>query len=155
MRPGRALPVYCLALPGIVVALVFGISGAASLLTDGPLVWPPPEVTLSEAVALRDRGEVVRQMMSGADPNRRYPTRDVFREGEEVALTPLEAAVITRDSAMVSQVVGYGGVVTDQNTVTLQCLADEVGAPAIRSQLAEMTRNDVDCAGVTLPWRLN
>ena len=39
-------------------------------------------------------------------------------------------------------------------TVTLQCLAADVGAPSIRRQLAEMTR-EVDCAGVTLPWRLN
>ncbi len=155
MRPARALPAYCLALPGIVVALVFGVSGAASLVTGTPLVWPPPDLTLSEAVALRDRGEIVRQMMAGADPNRRYPTYGVFREGEEVALTPLEAAVITREPAMVSLVLGYGGVLTDQNTVTLQCLADDVGAPPIRSQLAEMTRGDVDCAGVALPWRLN
>ena len=155
MGAARALPAYCLALPGIAVALVFGISGAASLLTGSPLVWPPPDVTLAEAVALRDRGEIVRQMMAGADPNRRYPTHDVFREGEEVALTPLEAAVITREPAMVSLVLGYGGVVTDQNTVTLQCLADDVGAPEIRRQLAEMSRDGVDCAGVTLPWRLN
>ena len=36
--------------------------------------------------------------MLGADPNSRYPTRDVFREDEAVQLTPLEAAVITRES---------------------------------------------------------
>jgi len=154
MRPARALPAYCVAAPGIVVAILFGMSGAASLLTGRPLIWPPPDVTLSEAVALRDRGEVVRQIMFGVDPNRRYPTHDVFREGEEVALTPLEAAVITREPVMVSLVLGYGGLVTDQNTVTLQCLADEVGSPSIRRQLAELSR-EVDCAGVTLPWHLN
>ena len=45
-------------------------------------------------------------------------------------------------------------LVAEQNTVTLQCLAADVGAPSIRRQLAEMTR-EVDCAGVALPWRLN
>ena len=155
MRPARALvPAYCVALPGIVVAMLFGVSGAASLVTGRPLMWPPPDLTLSEAVALRDRGEVVRQIMFGADPNRRYPTHDVFRDGEEVALTPLEAAVITREPYMVGLVLQYGGIVTDQNTVTLQCLAADVGAPSIRRQLEEVT-SEVDCAGVTLPWRLN
>ena len=127
---------------------------AAMARAGRPLIWPAPDLTLSGAVALRDRGEVVRQIMVGADPNRRYPTRGTLRSGENVALTPLEAAVITREPYMVGLVLEYGGIVTDQNTVTLQCLAADVGAPSIRRRLAEMTR-EVDCAGVALPWRLN
>jgi hypothetical protein len=136
------------------VAVVFGVSGAAALMTGRPLIWPPEEITLSEAVALRDRGEVVRQIMLGMDPNRRYETHDVFRDDEDVALTPLEAAVITRERYMVALVLEYGASLNDQNSATLQCLATNVRDESIRRYLADLSR-DVDCAGVELPWHLN
>jgi hypothetical protein len=140
------------AMPGIIVAVVFGVSGAARLISGRPLIWPPTDVTLSEAVALRDQGEVVRQIMMGSDPNKRYIVRSVFRDDEEVALTPLEAAVITREPYIVDLVVDYGASVNGRNAATLQCLAVGVRQETIRRYLVDLS-GEADCEGVELPWR--
>ena len=136
------------------MAIVFGLSGAAALTTGRPLVWPPTELTLSEAVALRDRGEVIRQIMLGVDPNRRYQTHDVFRELEDVALTPLEAAVITRESSLVSLLLESGASINDGNATTLQCLANDVREESLRRYIVSVSKES-DCRDVPLPWRLN
>jgi hypothetical protein len=139
------------ALPAVLVAVLFGVSGAAALVVGRPLLWAPSDLTLAEAVGLRDQGEAVRLIMLGADPNRRYDVRDVFREDEHVVLTPLEAAVITREDYMLDLVLDYGARIDDRNSSTLQCLARAVGADAIRASVVELSR-EVDCAGVELPW---
>jgi hypothetical protein len=72
----KQVPAFLAALPGAAVAVLFGVSGAVGLVAGRPLVWAHAELTLSEAVALRDQGEVVRQIMEGADPNGRYRVRD-------------------------------------------------------------------------------
>ena len=146
------LTAWFVALPGIVVGVAFAVSGAAALFRGRPLIWPPTEVTLSEAVALRDQGEVVRQIMTGIDPNNRYVVRRVFRDNEEVALTPLEAAVVTRELYMVDLVVDYGASVNERNAATLQCLAIGVGMETIRRYLADLA-GEADCDGIELPWR--
>jgi hypothetical protein len=128
------------------------MSGAASLMTGRPVIWPAQTLTLSEAVALRDQGEAIRQIMIGTDPNRRYAVTDVFRPDEQATLTPLEAAVITRELHMVQLVVDYGAIVDGRNTVVLQCLADAVQAPAIREYLAGRTIEIDSCEGTKLPW---
>jgi len=81
-----------IALPGVLGAMMFGTSGAAAITAGAPLVWPSPPVSLSEAVAMRNRGEVVRQISLGADPNGRFPMMNVFRLKKPVMATPLEAA---------------------------------------------------------------
>ena len=146
------LTAWSVALPGMAVAMAFAVSGAAALFRGRPIIWPPTDVTLSEAVALRDQGEVVRQIMMGIDPNKRYLVRRVFRVDEEVALTPLEAAVVTREPYMVDLVVDYGASVNERNAATLQCLAVGVREETIRRYLVDLA-GEADCAGVELPWR--
>ena len=142
------------AVPGILVAVLFGLSGGAALTTGRPLVWPATDLTLSEAVALRDRGEVIRQIMLGVDPNRRYRTHAVFRADEDVALTPLEAAVISREGYIVGLLLDYGASVNEGNAATLQCLAKDVRDESLRRYIVSLSRES-DCAGVPLPWKLN
>src|SRR5688572_24839644 len=125
-------------LPCLVVILTFAASGASMLVTGRPLLWPPPDVTLSEAVALRDQGEMVRQILNGADPNARYDVADVIRPGQRDGLTPLEAAVSTRERYMVEVVVGYGGRVDETNARTLYCLAREIGADETATYLTSI-----------------
>ena len=154
MRSEANAALLWVVIPPVLVTVLFGVSGAAALITGRPLIWPPATMTLSEAVALRDRGEMARQIMLGADPNRRYPTRDVFREDEHVQLTPLEAAVITRESYMVGLVLEYGALVNEDNAPVLQCLARNVHAEALW-QLFAARHGQVDCEHVSLPWNLD
>jgi hypothetical protein len=142
----------CVGGPPALVAVMFGASGAAALIAGRPLIWPPEEITLAEAVGLRDQGEVVRQIMLGSDPNRRYQVRDVFRDDEQLELTPLEAAVITREVYMVDLVVDYGASIGDGNAAVLQCLARALGADEVRTFVIDRSR-EADCGGIQLPWK--
>jgi hypothetical protein len=74
-----------LALAAVRVALL------ASSLVGRPAFWSTGPVTLSEAAAYRDGGEVARQLDAGADPNARYHVRRGAVRGR-VEATPLEAA---------------------------------------------------------------
>lgn len=140
------------ALPSVLVAMLFGVSGAAALVVGRPLLWAPSDLTLAEAVGLRDQGEAVRLIMLGTDPNLRYDVRDVFRDDEHVMLTPLEAAVITREDYMLDLVLDYGARIDERNSATLQCLARAVDAEAIRATVIGRA-SETDCRGVQLPWR--
>jgi hypothetical protein len=63
----------------------------ASSVAGRPVLWNTGPVTLSEAAAYRDGGEVARQLAAGADPNAVYRVRRGAVRGR-VEATPLEAA---------------------------------------------------------------
>lgn len=63
---------------------------AASLLGHPPF-WTAEPLTLSEAVAFQDGGEVARLLATGLDPDATYPVRRGAVRGRTDA-TPLEAA---------------------------------------------------------------
>lgn len=152
MRRLEALPPWCVALPPALVAILFALSGVSALLAGRPLVWPPQELTLAEAVGLRDQGEVVRLIANGADPNARYAVHNVFREDEHIAMTAFEAAVVTREVYMMMLVENYGGIVDARNGAVLQCLAQALDADDVRQFVVERTR-EIPCDGVPLPWQ--
>ena len=75
--------------------------------------WTVPELTLSEAVATRDAGEVTRLIeRERMDPNRAWPVRGGLL-GEARVATPLEAAVLTRRADMADLLLRLGAVVPD------------------------------------------
>jgi hypothetical protein len=140
------------AVPCLLVLVLFAASGAATLLRGQPLIWAPSRVTLSEAVAMSDLGESIRLLTLGADPNARYELAGVFRSDAHATLTPLEAAVLTRELYMMDVVVDHGARIDERNTRTLQCLARAVDAPAVAEYLAERSTRVESCEGVVLPW---
>src|SRR5512138_3858948 len=93
-----ALCAWALAVPPVVVLAVFAASGISALIGGQPLVWPAQDVTLTEAVGMHDTGEFVRQISLGANPNLRYDAWNILKLGRHVRVTPLEAAVATRES---------------------------------------------------------
>lgn len=147
------------AAPSVLVSAAFAISGARLFIDGRSLLWAPAAVTLSEAVATADLGETMRLLSEGADPNARYPVADAGGSGEPAMLTPLEAAVITRERYMLDVVLDYGGRIDEGNAPALQCLAVAVGAPELAAAMAaesqgasRATNRPVDCVGVPLPW---
>jgi hypothetical protein len=137
----------------LVVAAVFSVSGAAALTLGRPLVWAPRAMTPSEAVAVRDRAEFVRQIAAGADPNATFDVYDVMKQGQHIPMTPLEAAVATRQPYMLGLVVENGGRITAENATPLRCFALVEGAVEIAEDLARRFGTDGSCDAVTLPWR--
>lgn len=133
------------------IALVFGASGVVALVGGQPLVWPARRVTLSEAMANRDQGEVVRQATAGVSLDARYDVYDVIKRGRHTPATPLEAAIATREQYMFDLGLAYGARLGPDNARVLVCLAEVEQATGIRDDLQKKFGTQ-DCGGVPLPW---
>jgi hypothetical protein len=141
-----------LAIPPLVVLVAFASSGAVALATGQPLFWPAQTVTLTEAIGMHDTAEIVRQIAIGADPNSRYDTWDILKRELHVSVTPLEAAVATRERYLFEMVVANGALLTPENARTLHCFAMQEHASEIAAYLAERFQPPDSCTGVQLPW---
>ena len=142
---------WAVAVAPCAVALVFAVSGVAALVTGRPLVWPARPVTLSEAMANRDQGEVVRQVAAGVGLDARYDVYDVIKSDRHTPATPLEAAIATRELYMFELGLAYGARLGPDNARALFCLAEAQEATDIRDHLQEKF-GPQDCSGVALPW---
>jgi hypothetical protein len=148
----RTLMSLALALPPVVVLGAFAASGAAALATGQPLFWPAQPVTLTEAIGMHDTAEIVRQIALGANPNTRYDTWDILKRDKHVTVTPLEAAVATREGNLFEMVIAHGALLTPENARTLYCFAIQEHASEIAAYIAARFRPPASCDGVLLPW---
>lgn len=139
--PGAMLVVATIAM---FAALPFGIDPA----------WYVEPVTLPEAAALRDNGEVMRLIGLGADPNKPGTVRAGFAHNEEKMLTPLEAAVGIRRGDMVELLLENGAQMDAATWTRLLCFADVVRAGDVRALLERRRPQDASasCEGVKTPW---
>ena len=95
------------AAPGILLGAAMVVWLVMALVGAHPF-WPSEPLTLSEAAALRDGGEVARLLAAGNDPNARYPIREGFLYSNSVVLTPVEAAQAAERPEIVAILVHAG-----------------------------------------------
>jgi hypothetical protein len=152
MRWPTVLIAIALAVPPVTTLAVLAASGTVALVRGQPLIWPAQPVTLTEAIGMHDGGEVVRQLALGANPNARYDTWDILKRDQHVFVTPLEAAVATRERYLFELIVAHGGLLTPENARTLQCFAAQEHAPEIAAYIAARFPQPESCNGVTMPW---
>jgi hypothetical protein len=143
-----------LALPPTLVLLAFAASGATALTTGQPLFWPAQPVTLTEAIGMHDTAEIVRQIALGANPNIRYDTWDILKRYQHVSVTPLEAAVATREQNLFEMIVAHGALLTPENARTLHCFAVQSTLPTSRRMSPHASRHplhatEYSCHGET------
>ena len=151
-RWGRALMSLALALPPIVVLGAFAASGVDALTSGQPLFWPAQTVTLTEAIGMHDTAEIVRQIALGTDPNRPYDAWDILKRDRHVSVTPLEAAVATRERYLFELVVAHGALLTPENAPALHCFAVQEHATEIAAYLAARFPPPASCDGLHMPW---
>ena len=115
----------CAAIPPL-MAIGFCAAALASAVSGStPTFWQGGPLTLAEAAALRDQGEVARLIEAGADPNGEYPLRpDVLAV---TRATPLEAAVLARRAEIVRLLMHQGAAVDERSWRHLHCVAAEIG----------------------------
>ncbi|MEQ1896340.1 MAG: hypothetical protein ABL971_03005 [Vicinamibacterales bacterium] len=123
MRGFRAwwcfLPALCSALAGTWLGIAPHV---------GVPVWGAPEpLTLTEAVTLRDVGEVRRLLRTGADPNGAYRLKYGLRRDVPLTATPVEAALLERYTPMLELLLGHGATIPALTAPYAWCLlmADE------------------------------
>jgi hypothetical protein len=115
-------------------------------------LWPPDDVTLSEAMATRNNAEAVRLIDSGANPNQPSPVRDgLLTSGYAISIKPIEAAVGARRADSVRTLLANGAVVDDDELRVLRCLEETHHDSGVRELLAARSTSEVNCDGVRSP----
>ena len=120
------LPALCAAaIPPLAAVGFCGAVLGAAVFGHTPTFWQGGPLTLAEAAALRDQGEVARLIEAGADPNAEYALRpDVLSVNHA---TPLEAAVLARRPEIVQLLMHEGAAVDEHRWRYLHCVAAETG----------------------------
>jgi len=136
--------------PCLVLAFLGAWWTAGRLAGDG--LWPPDEVTLSEAVATRNNAEAVRLIESGANPNQPSAVREgLLTSGYAVTIKPIEAAVGAQRADSVRTLLANGAAVDQEELRVLRCLEQTRHDSGVRELLAAQSSSDVDCNGVRSP----
>jgi len=121
----RTLPALCAAIPSLAAVGFCGAVLGAAAFGYTPTFWQGGPLTLAEAAALRDQGEVARLIEAGADANAEYALRpDVLAVNRA---TPLEAAVLGRRPEIVELLMHEGAAMDERSWRHLHCIAAEIG----------------------------
>ena len=147
----RRLVIAAIALPGVVVALLTGLSGVSAFLTDRPLILAPVPRNAAEAAGNRDVADVV-VMSPATDMNTPQDARIPLRLREEAMLTPLEAAVVSERAYMIRLVRDRGGRLGPEELRTLRCIAQARKDRGTIAYLTEIDSSPLNCDGVKIPF---
>lgn len=145
------IPAIAAALPAILLAV--GSLWSIAAVPVGGGLWPPDDVTLTEAIVTRNAAETSRLIGSGTDPNRPAHVRPgLITSDREYVLTPLVAAVWVRDSLLVSVLLRSGALPGPDELRVLRCLNEARLEENVRRVLERASRAPwPDCSEVTLP----
>ncbi len=139
------------ALPGVLVALVTGISGIAALVADRPLILASQPASLTEASGNRDAAEVLLRLAQGEDVNLPSEVRIPQRFPRPITLTPLEAAVASERTYMITLVLDHGAVMDASTLRRLRCFAERRKDKGTIAYLAALDPSPLSCDGVAIP----
>jgi len=140
-----------IALPGVVVALVTGLSGVSAFVADRPLILAPVPRTVAEAAGNRDVADVV-VMSALTDMNLPASVRIPLRLHQPAMLTPLEAAVVSERAYMIRLVHDRGARLDPQELRKLRCIAQARKDRGTIAYLAQLDSSPLNCEGVAIPY---
>jgi len=120
-----------LALPPAGVTLALAIVAGAELAGHHPLTGGMPQ-SVPEAIVMRDEATAARLIDEGADVDAIGLIRAGTYADRAILATPLEAAVLADAAAAFDRLVARGAT----RTPNLGCLADDVGARAVRQRIS-------------------
>ena len=139
------------AIPGVVLAMITGLSGMAILVADTPLLLAPRPGSVAEAAGNRDSGEIVLRAGLGEDPNQARLVRMPGRFTHPTLLTPLDAAVFSERTFTIDLLRDQGAVLDASTLRRLRCYADSRHDRATMAYLAALTTAPLACAGIDVP----
>ena len=125
--------VALVSVPPILLAIAWLAVLATAGVTGRHPIFNLQARNLSEAVAFRDAGAVVRRIEAGEDPNRPAEVRPDVIRSESVTLTPIETAAASRQAEMVQLLLDLGASLDANVWQRAWCISD---ASSVRSVLA-------------------
>lgn len=136
----------------IIAAPCLALAAASVSWMVGDGLWPPDEVTLSEAVATRNTAEALRLIEYGADPNRPSHVRDgLLTNGYDVNVTPVEAAVGSQRVDGLRMLLANGVLIDEPELQVLRCLERTRRDSGVREILDARSKRETTCDGVHSP----
>jgi hypothetical protein len=123
------MPLMLIAIAPLLLAFLGSAWAVVGWASGASPFWSDPMMSISEAAALGNAGEVVRLIeIEHQDPNRAWPVREGIL-GAARTVTPLEAAVSIRRAQMVQVLLREGATLADAPARTaLICRAADSGA---------------------------
>ena len=142
-----------LAVPGTLLILATAVMLFGLPFGIDPL-WRVEPLTLAEAAALRDNGEVVRLIDAGEDPNKAGTVRAELLRNDAQVVTPLEAAVGIDRPDMIEVLLDNGAVLDAMTWTHLMCFAASIEADEAVDFLEPRRPADAAtaCDHVQTPW---
>ncbi len=125
--------VALVSVPPILLAIAWLAVLATAGVTGRHPIFNLQARNLSEAVAFRDAGAVVRRIEAGEDPNRPAELRPDVIRSESVTLTPIETAAASRQADMGQLLFDLGASLDAGAWQRAWCISDE---PEMRDLLA-------------------
>ncbi len=151
MKPFALAAISVLAFP-ILLVIVALVVLAGAVAGWEPL-WREPQLTMSEAAALKDRGTMQRLLWNGADPNAPAKVRPEILKSYEIVVTPLEASVGTRTPTAMQFLLARGARMDGRERTVIMCLAIKDDAKEIVEFLdKDGVKERPDCEHVATPW---
>jgi|CXWL01.1.fsa_nt_gi hypothetical protein len=138
--------------PGVVLALAFGVLGANALATDRSPVMAPQARSLAEAAGNRDAADVVQRLLAGESATAVSEVRIPLKIAGAASLSPLEAAVLSEWTPMIQLLVDAGALQDARTLVRLRCMATRERDRDTISLLRRLDQErPFDCEGVPVP----
>lgn len=132
------------------VVAVFVLAGAA---VGWHPFWNEPQLTISEAAALKDRATIHRLISNGVDINAPAKVHAPILKGYDIVVTPLEASVGTRTPTAMQFLLARGARMDAHERDVVMCLAIKDDAQEIIRFLRESGAGQApDCEHVATPW---
>jgi hypothetical protein len=141
---------FAVAIPGCLLAAASLVALMLAAFGEYPM-WPYEAVNLAEAAGVREEAEVARLIERGQDPNASYPVRAGLLFERPAKLTPLEAAVINDDPAIVALLFAHGAAIDGPTWVALRCFAGN-SRVSLLLDAHRPAAIPLECAGLKTPW---
>jgi hypothetical protein len=106
--------------------------------TRGGGLWEPVTLTLAEAAAAGDLGDIAQLIGTGEDPNRPAAVRPGLLGDQPAAMTPLEAAARGGQVEAFALLVRRGAVATSGEMAVLRCAEREEPNAEIKAMLDQL-----------------
>jgi hypothetical protein len=131
-------------LPVLIATALFSLDTFAAMTGPG-FLFPSSHLTLADALALRNTGEVAFQLLNGVDPNQPSLLVQAAPGGKPRQALPVDVAIRTGEVDLLELLIRHGTRMDEAVLVRLRCEADRIGENRIVEWIDARLARAIDC----------